>query len=73
MQYFGISEMANLCRSMREPLKPQENVRWRKDSIPVGATLSNSPLANLNFIFTALLETFREMPHRQIPDHSIHL
>ena len=33
-QYFGISEMANLCRSMREPLRPQECVRWRKDAIP---------------------------------------
>lgn len=33
-QYFGISEMANLCRSMREPLKPRESVRWRRDAIP---------------------------------------
>uniref|UniRef100_A0A1I8B2S9 BTB_2 domain-containing protein n=1 Tax=Meloidogyne hapla TaxID=6305 RepID=A0A1I8B2S9_MELHA len=33
-QYFGISEMANLCRSMQEPLAVKACVRWRKDAIP---------------------------------------
>ncbi|KAF7638270.1 BTB_2 domain-containing protein [Meloidogyne graminicola] len=33
-QYFGISEMANLCRSMQEPLSIKTHVRWRKDAIP---------------------------------------
>ncbi|KAI3415818.1 hypothetical protein GPALN_005394 [Globodera pallida] len=33
-QFYGISEMANLCRSMREPLRHNEAVRWRKDAIP---------------------------------------
>nr|CAD2122211.1 unnamed protein product [Meloidogyne enterolobii] len=33
-QYFGISEMANLCRSMQEPLAVKDCVHWRKDAIP---------------------------------------
>jgi len=33
-QYYGISELANLCRSMKEPLKVNDRVRWRKDAVP---------------------------------------
>jgi hypothetical protein len=33
-QFYGISELANMCRASREPLKVNERVRWRRDAIP---------------------------------------
>uniref|UniRef100_A0A7E4VCV8 BTB domain-containing protein n=1 Tax=Panagrellus redivivus TaxID=6233 RepID=A0A7E4VCV8_PANRE len=32
-KFYGISELANCCRSLREPLKLNDEVQWRRDAI----------------------------------------
>uniref|UniRef100_A0A914Q2W2 BTB domain-containing protein n=1 Tax=Panagrolaimus davidi TaxID=227884 RepID=A0A914Q2W2_9BILA len=32
-KFYGISELANCCRTLREPLKMNDEVQWRKDAI----------------------------------------
>uniref|UniRef100_A0AC34F2Z5 BTB domain-containing protein n=1 Tax=Panagrolaimus sp. ES5 TaxID=591445 RepID=A0AC34F2Z5_9BILA len=32
-KFYGISELANCCRTLREPLKMGDEVQWRKDAI----------------------------------------
>ncbi|KAH7726365.1 Protein F18A11.5 b [Aphelenchoides avenae] len=32
-QYYGLSELANLCRALREPVKLNEAVQWQEDAI----------------------------------------
>ena len=49
--------MANLCRSMQEPLAVKDCVHWRKDAIPV----NNCDLNKIKLFFKALLEDFSKM------------